>query len=573
MSNAIIFTLGIPLLTALILLLNRTNRSFQQTISITAAVLMIILNLLILEVVLSMGPMALNIGGHDAPYAVTFVVDIFSSIMLLLGSVLSLVGLLFSYQMISSEREKHGYYAIWHFLIVGINGSFITADIFNLFVFYEILLMASYVLLVIGSSKKQLRATFLYMTVNVIATVFLLIGIGLLYSTTGTLNFADIAILSERIEDGRMMSLISMIFLVVFSIKGALFPMFIWLPDVYASAKSPVTFIFTALVTKVGIYSLIRFFTLIFDPSESLVQVYINFIAIMGMVIGVLGAVSYSKQKKILAYHSISQIGYMAVAFSLYTIESVAASILFLLHHSVVKGGLFISAGIAQRIRGTDDIYADSKMRCEEEPLSLHKSYPMLSWGFFALSISLFGAPPFSGFFAKMLVIESALGVGSYVTVIFAVLVGILTLYSMSKILLAAYWSKKENRRVTAVPIQGKTLSIISSSEDDKPMALEGLSDSDLEIIQKIAHEKNNIDIHDEHDMNIIEGIKSKKILRSTDEINFEYTGAIIPLYILVFTSMCMGIFAEPLINLCTSAAEQLLDRMEYIQAVFPHYS
>jgi multicomponent Na+:H+ antiporter subunit D len=320
-------------------------------------------------------------------------------------------------------------------LLVGINGSFITGDIFNLFVFFEIMLVSSYVLIVLGNTPGQLRESVKYVILNVFSSTIFLVGLGLLYGMVGTLNMADIAQKMAQVDNQGLVTLVGMIFLVVFGIKGALFPLYFWLPQSYVEPPSAVSALFGGLLTKVGVYALIRVFTLIFVNDSGFTHTVILFMGAGTMFFGVLGAIFQMNFKRILSYHIISQVGYMVMGLGLYSLLAIAGAIYYIAHHIIVKACLFLLSGVTERITGTNDL---KKMG------GLINRYPVLGWCFLLAGLSLAGIPPLSGFFSKFVLMQGAIEQGDYFITAVALLTGFLTLFSMIKIFLAVFWGEEK---------------------------------------------------------------------------------------------------------------------------------
>jgi multicomponent Na+:H+ antiporter subunit D len=295
------------------------------------------------------------------------------------------------------------------------------------------LLISSFVLLSIDGTKHQLEATFKYVTINLISSAFFLIGTGLVYALTGTLNMADIAVKIAQVENQALVTLVAMFFLICFGIKAAVFPMFFWLPASYHTPPISIAAIFAGMLTKVGVYSLIRVFTLIFVQDIGYTHTILLWIAGLTMFVGVIGAASHYDMRRILSFHIISQIGYMILGLALYTPLAIAGGVFYIMHHIIVKGNLFLVAGLINRLRGTFDIRKTGE---------LVNVYPFLAVLFLIPALSLAGIPPLSGFWAKFFVIKAGLEVREYFFVVVALVVGLLTLYSMMKIWNEAFWKK-----------------------------------------------------------------------------------------------------------------------------------
>jgi multicomponent Na+:H+ antiporter subunit D len=328
-------------------------------------------------------------------------------------------------------RQAFGYYPQFQVLLMGVCGAFLTGDIFNLYVWFEVMLIASFVLMALGGERPQMEGAFKYVALNLTSSALFLAAVGILYGMAGTLNMADLARKVPQIQPSGLMTTVSMLFLVAFGIKAAAFPLFSWLPASYHTPPVAVSAIFAGLLTKVGVYALIRVFTLIFTEDSGFTHSLILVIAGLTMVTGVLGAVAQNDFRRILSFHIISQIGYMIMGLGLFTPLALAGSVFYIIHHIIVKTNLFLISGVAQRLNGTYDL---KKMG------GLYREHPGLALLFLIPALSLAGVPPLSGFFAKLALVQAGLEVQNYLIVATALLVSLLTLFSMTKIWGEAFW-------------------------------------------------------------------------------------------------------------------------------------
>lgn len=442
----------IPMLAAIILLMKRRNMLFQRVLSIIAATLTLLSSMGLLYTNLSKGIIPVFCaGGWTAPFGIVFAADILASIMVIMSSILSLCCLYFGFFTLHPEKERNDYYPLWQFLMMGVNGAFLTGDLFNLFVFFEVLLLASYALLVIGSKKAQLRETYKYLIINLLGSALFLIALGCIYSMVGTMNMADISKKLSLAQNQDLITIVSILLLVVFALKAAAVPFHFWLPQVHTVANTTVSAIFSGLLIKVGVYALIRCFTLLFIERTAFTHTLILILAAVTILLGVIGAVSQMNYKRILAYHSISQVGYMLMGLGLFTATGLAGAIYFTVHHAFIKGCLFLTSGVVEKITGTREL---------NQMGGLLPRYPVLGWLFFLAAASLAGIPPLSGFFGKFLLAQAAVHIENYWIVVCAIGAGLLTLFSMIKIFMYAYWGtpKKAYDPISGFEPEGKAL-------------------------------------------------------------------------------------------------------------------
>ncbi len=374
--------------------------------------------------------LVLQSGNWPAPFGITLVADLFAAIMVMLAAIVGLAATVYSVGTIDADRERYGYYPLMNILVLGVCGAFLTGDLFNLYVWFEVLLVASFVIMALGGRRPQVEGALKYVALNLVSSILFLSGVGLLYAATGTLNMADLSLRVTEAESDGYMTAIAMLFLTSFGIKAAMFPLFFWLPASYHTAPAPVAALFAGLLTKVGVYALIRVFTLIFTTDVGYTHTIILWLSVATMVTGVLGAVSHNDVKRILSFHIISQIGYMTLGLALFTPLALAGSIFYIGHHIIVKTNLFFVAGLIRRLGGSYELAHVG---------GLAKSRPMLAALFFVPAFSLGGIPPLSGFFAKFVLIRAAADEREFVALAFALGVGLLTLLSMTKIFVEAF--------------------------------------------------------------------------------------------------------------------------------------
>ncbi|MCM3761557.1 Na+/H+ antiporter subunit D [Alkalihalobacillus oceani] len=436
MNNIVILPVLIPLIVGTVLILFAKRHKLQRVISGFTTIAMLLVAVYLAVYVYQEGITVLEMGNWPAPFGIVLVADMFATMMVILASLVGVVCLFFAFQTISSEREKFYFYPFYFFLLAGVNGAFLTGDLFNLFVFFEVMLIASYILIVQGGTKYQLRESFKYVVINIFASILFLVGVAYIYSVTGTLNMAHIAERVAELEQVGILNVIAVLFFVVFAMKGGLFPLYFWLPRSYYGPPAAIAALFGGLLTKVGIYAIIRSFTLIFTHDPDFTHMLILIIAGFTMLFGVLGAVAQFDFKRILSYHIISQVGYMVMGLGIYSQLAVAGAIYYISHHIIVKSALFLFAGATERITGTTDL---KKMG------GLLKTHPYLAWLFFITAISLAGIPPLSGFFSKFPIIVAGFEEGNYIIAIVALAVGLLTLFSMIKIFNYAFWGEQKH--------------------------------------------------------------------------------------------------------------------------------
>ncbi|HYN99042.1 MAG TPA: Na+/H+ antiporter subunit D [Actinomycetota bacterium] len=423
----------LPLLGAAISMGLFRSRRGQRFVGLTALVAATIASIAILVEVEGRGPQSVQAGGWPAPLGITLVADLFSAMLLVIGWLMVLAVMVFAVSQGESEKNQPAFHPVYLVLSAGISASFLTGDLFNLFVAFEMMLAASYVLLTLGGTARQIRSGMTYVVISLIASVLFVVSVALIYAATGTVNMADLAGKMADLPEGLRLAF-SLLLLVVFGIKAALFPLFSWLPDSYPTAPTPVTAVFAGLLTKVGIYAIIRTQTLMF-PTDGEASTVILVIAALTMAVGVFGAIAQDDVKRILSFHIVSQIGYMVFGLGLFTLAGVAGAVLYIVHHIVVKTSLFLAAGLIERAGGESKLSRLGGM--------VHQT-PVIAVLFLLPALSLAGIPPFSGFVAKLGLVQAGVAQQEWALVAVSLAVSALTLFSMTKIWAGVFWGVPE---------------------------------------------------------------------------------------------------------------------------------
>jgi multicomponent Na+:H+ antiporter subunit D len=431
-ANAAVLPVALPLATALLLLAWRPGGAKRWIAGFSAAAQLVLAGGLIAHTFQN-GPLALALGGWLAPYGIVLMVDLLAAIMLGLGAVTALAILLFGFAELPSSRAHPLRLPLVQFLMTGINLSFCTADLFNLFVAFEVMLIASYALLTLEADDWDIKQAFPYLAMNLVGGTLFLAAAGLAYGLFGSLNFAAIAERSAAMADDPRVVALGLMLVVVFGLKAGVFPLYFWLPNSYPILPAPLAALYGGLLTKVGVYALLRMFGQVLPPELPWVRDVLGWAGVATMWFGVLGAVSRNFVRGILSWHILSQIGYMLLALSLGSPLALAAAILFVGHNILVKSSLFLVGGAVSAINGTDDLTRTG---------GLWRHAPVLGTLFLLQALSLAGLPPLSGFWGKYLIVFEAIGQRSWLFAALALGAGMLTLFSMLKIWLGAFWNE-----------------------------------------------------------------------------------------------------------------------------------
>jgi multicomponent Na+:H+ antiporter subunit D len=340
---------------------------------------------------------------------------------------------------VDEARQRAGFFPLLLVLLAGVQGAFLTGDLFNLYVCFEVMLMASFVLLALGASRDQLGGAVVYVTLNLLASALFLAAVGLIYGTTGTLNLADLSLRLGVVADGNpaLVAALAGLLLTAFGIKAGLFPLYAWLPASYHTPPVAVSAVFAGLLTKVGVYAIMRVMPLLFGGVSHLLPLLL-WGAGLTMVFGVIGAVAQYHVRRVLGFHIVSQIGYIVLGVALALTPdpgvrrlAVAAAVFYIVHHIVVKTNLFLIAGLVRRVGGHEDLGSLG---------GLAVATPWLAALFAVPAASLAGIPPLSGFWAKLGIVKAGLGAGVWWAVAAALAAGVMTVVSMVKIWNEAFW-------------------------------------------------------------------------------------------------------------------------------------
>lgn len=428
------------------MLVFRRNVQLQHWLAVLLNLAMVAVALMLFAETNKSGMFVLQAGNWPAPFGISLVIDLFSAGMLILSGIIGFSISVYSIKAVDGQLYKNGYQALVFSLLMGVNGAFITGDIFNMYVWYEVMLISSFVLITLGVSKGQLQGALKYVTMNFVASLFFLAAIGLLYGKAGTLNMADLAVKLEGEETSLAVNSSFILFFVAFGIKAAIFPLFFWLPASYHTPPVAVTSLFAGLLTKVGVYSLIRFYVLFFDDANGFWQILLLVIAGFTMVVGVLTATSQFEIRKILSFHIISQIGYMLMGLGMFTTLALAGAIFYMAHNIIAKTNAFLVGGIMRHVHGSYEL---------KNLGGIYRQYPLVALLFFIPAMGLAGLPPLSGFIGKFTLVKAGFESQSYIITIIALLVSILTLFSMIKIWNEAVWKSNpgENKIKKKIPV------------------------------------------------------------------------------------------------------------------------
>ncbi len=438
MSAAVLLILPIivPAVTGMLTLLARSFPSAQRVLSLLGTTALFATGGLLLVQVQAGGIQATQMGDWPAPFGITLVADYLSAGLVAVTGFVAAAVAVYALRGIDAEREKFGFHTLFHLLLMGINGAFLTGDLFNMYVWFEVLLIASFVLLVLGNGREQLDGAVKYVGINLVASVSFLAAIGLVYGMTGTLNLADLAGSMQNVRQSGMEATVAMLFLIGFGIKAGLFPLYFWLPASYHTPPAPIAAVFAGLLTKVGIYSLLRVFTLLFPEPTGYTQTVLLVVAGATMLLGAFGALVQRNVLRLLAFLVISAMGYVAMGLGFFTTLGLAGAVFYIFQDIPVKTSLFLMGGLMERETGTNQL---------GDMGGIYTHRPLLAAAFIVPAFSLAGFPPFPGFWGKLTLVQAGLAAEQWTLVAVALIAGALTLLIVGQVWARAFWRPARN--------------------------------------------------------------------------------------------------------------------------------
>lgn len=464
MSLLLSLPIFLPLAAAAFAVIAYRHRNVQRIIAVAALVAVLVDAIVLLVRVDADGVQSVQVGAWPAPIGITLVADLFSALMLVISVATVLAVLVFAIGQPGADLDQPVFHPVYLVMAAGVGLSFLTGDLFNLFVAYEITLAASYVLITLGGQREQVRTGMTYIIINLLASTLFVVGIAWVYAATGTMNMADLSIKVAQLPDGVQTALSLFLFL-VFGIKAAIFPLFFWLPDSYPTARTPVTAVFAGLLTKVGVYSIVRTQTLLFPETRpsTVLLVFAGFT----MVVGVLGAIAQNDMKRILSFHIVSQIGYMILGLGLFTVSGIAGTVFFIVHQIPVKTALFLTTGLVEEGTGSTALNRVG---------GLVRRAPLVAGLFLVAALSLAGIPPLSGFVGKLAILEAGVDAKTYAIVGVGLAVSLFTLFSMAKIWNGVFWGTAEDPTIRLAAAQPDSRLAIPVLMHGATIALVGLT-------------------------------------------------------------------------------------------------
>lgn len=537
MANLLPLPVVLPLLGAALTLVARRHPRVQVAISLSVLAAGLAVAISLMYATHREGPIVLWLGAWSEPLGIALVADRLSALMLLVSSFVILVVLIFAIGQGVADGDEDSplaiYFPTYLVLSAGVSNAFLAGDLFNLFVSFEMLLFASFVLLTLGGSGARIRAGTTYVIVSMVSSFLFLAAIAATYAAAGTVNLAQLSLRLPEVDPTVTLAL-QLLLLTVFGIKAAVFPMSAWLPDSYPSAPVPVSAVFAGLLTKVGVYAIIRTQFLLFpeSPLHNLIMIA----GLLTMLVGILGAVAQPGIKRMLSFTLVSHIGYMLFGIGLATEAGLSAAIFYIAHHITVQTALFLITGLIERVGGSTVI---------DRLGGLAASAPILAGLFFIPAMNLAGIPPFSGFVGKVGLLQAGVQDGggvAWALVIGSVVTSLLTLYAVAKTWSFAFW------RPRSVEGQDHTF--------EMPMLTPSFGRLSDAIGAAVAHERPSTPIAPPPATSRVERPMPPLMLGAATTV--------------VIFSLGLSLFAGPLFAYTDAAAQQMITRDGYVKAVLP---
>ncbi|MGA5473196.1 Na+/H+ antiporter subunit D [Streptomyces arboris] len=532
--------------TGLSLTFGTRMQRFQRFISVAVLTAVLALSIILMIAADRQGPLSVHLGDFAPPLGITLVADRLSGLMLTVSSAVTLCVLIYSIGQGMTDRDKETPVAVFHpaylILVAGVSCTFLAGDLVNLFVSFEIMLVASFVLLTLGGTGPRMRAGSTYVIISLFSSMVFLIAIAMTYAALGTVNFAQLAERLPGLPLG-VQTLIEAMLITVFAIKAAAFPVAAWLPDSYPTAPAPVTAVFAGLLTKVGVYCMMRTETLLFPGNR--IGDLLMAVALASMLIGILGAVAQTDLKRLLSFTLISHIGFMVFGIGLATREAYGGAIVYVVHHITVQTTLFLVAGLIERRGGTTELTRLG---------GLAKAAPILAVLFFVPAMNLAGIPPLSGFIGKLGLMRAGVADGStwaWILVTGSVLTSLLTLYVTAKVWNLAFWR-------AAPPGQAEAGTVLESGDDsdddtdEGPDGVPGTGDEGIEPVHRPAGQAVAATLHG-------------RAVTTTSRLPRPMMAATAAT---VALALSFTVFAGPLTAFTDRSAVELLERTPYIEEV-----
>lgn len=436
----VVAPVAIPLIAGALLLMLRKETAIHATIAIIAFALTFVAEVALLIKVATEGPLVMTMGRWLPPFGISFSADVLGASFAAVAGLVALVCAAYAARDINAVGRRYGFYPFLLLMMAGVAGAFLTGDVFNLYVWFEVLLISSFGLLILGSEKQQLDGAAKYALLNLVATTLFLIATGYVYGTFGTLNIADIARKADELRATGPLLTLAGLYLLAFGMKAAAFPVNFWLPASYHTPRIVTSALFAGLLTKVGVYSLMRTLVMLMPPERDVLAQTIAWVAVATMIIGVLGALAQSDIRRVLGFVVISGIGTMMAGLALGSPLGLSGSVLYAVHSMFAMTGLYLVAGLMREQTGSFSLH---------EVSGLYRDNPLLAGTALLLILAASGLPPMSGLWPKVLLVKASLDVGAWWLAFAILLTGFLTTIALGRVFALAFWRNGEPNTAT----------------------------------------------------------------------------------------------------------------------------
>lgn len=427
----VIAPVALPLIAGAVLLMLRHRTRYHGAVAIASLSLLLLIDIGLLVRVIETGPVVMTMGRWLPPFGIAFAADALGAVLAATSALVALLAAVFSLHDIDSSRRRYGFYPFLMLMMAGVGGSFLTGDIFNLYVWFEVFLISSFGLIILGSEPRQIDGATKYAVLNLVATTLFLITTGLLYGTFGTLNMADIARKAPELRDTAPLMTLGLMYFLAFGMKAAAFPVSFWLPASYHTPRIVVAALFGGLLTKVGVYALLRTLVMIFAPEREVFADLISWVAGATMLVGVLGALSQADVRRILGFVVVSGIGVMLAGLAIASPLGISGTIVYAVHSMIVMTALYILAGMMRATGGSYSLH---------ELGGLYRQSPLLAGMALILFFAVAGLPPGSGLWPKVMLVRAALDDGAWWLTLMILVSGFLTTVALGRVFALAFW-------------------------------------------------------------------------------------------------------------------------------------
>ncbi len=439
----------IPIIFGAALLMFRKETRQHGLIALIAFVLLLSADVALLFRVMEKGQVVMTMGRWLPPFGISFTVDMLGALFAVTAGVVALAGCIFALRDIDATGRRYGFFPFFLLMMAGVHGAFLTGDIFNLYVWFEVLLISSFGMLILGSEHEQIDGATKYAFLNLVATTLFLIATGYLYGIFGTLNMADIVRkVQAGVPDAPLMTL-GALYAFAFGMKAAAFPVNAWLPASYHTPRIVVAALFAGLLTKVGIYALLRTMVMLFPLQRDVLAETIAWVAAATMVLGILGALAQSDIRRMMGFIVISGIGVMLAGLALGSQLSLSAAVFYAVHSMLAMTAIYMLAGLMEEKGGSSSLHRLA---------GLYGAHPFMAALALVLFFAVAGLPPFSGLWPKVMVVKAALDVGAWWLAFAVLLTGLLTTITLGRVFALAFWRNTVENQAMAAPREARDM-------------------------------------------------------------------------------------------------------------------